>query len=165
MTQATSLGIFVAVFVFLCSIPFAAVAATCPNLSRNLSYGSKGADVTALQNFLISEGDLAAGNNSGYFGKMTATALKKWQARNGVVSTGTAATTGYGAVGPKTRAAIARMCAGGTTSAQTTPASKPLPSALQPNCPLVDLPIGKPCTGTWKEKKDAQGCTASWQCQ
>ena len=83
--------------------PLFASAASCPSLTRNLSFGSRGQDVVELQNFLISQGDLAAGNTSGYFGKMTVAAVKKWQVRNGVVSSGTPSTTGYGAVGPKTR--------------------------------------------------------------
>ncbi len=159
----TSLGIA------LLLLPVFASAATCPKLTRNLSFGSRGADVTALQNFLIAEGDLAVGNNTGYFGRLTEAAVKKWQSRNGVVSSGTPRTTGYGAVGPRTRAAIARVCGsrGSTqsTSPTTPPATAPIPSALQPNCPLVALPIGQPCSGSWKEVKDTKGCTASWTCQ
>ena len=40
----------------------------CPNLTRTLSIGSRGTDVVQLQNFLISQNHLAAGNSTGYFG-------------------------------------------------------------------------------------------------
>ncbi len=99
----------------------ATVATTCPNLSRNISYGSRGADVTQLQNFLIAQKDLAAGNNTGYFGKLTEAAVKSWQKRNGIVSMGTPSTTGYGSVGPKTRVAIKSLCAVSVNSSPTIP--------------------------------------------
>ncbi len=163
-------------------LPVFVFAAECPNLypstgsthspqagsgqARNLSFGSRGQDVVELQNFLIAQGDLAAGNNTGYFGKLTEAAVKSFQKRNDIVSSGTPKTTGYGAVGPKTRAKIARVCAGSGSAATSVPVSSaPVPSAFQPQCPLVDLPIGKPCNGSWKEVKDTNGCTASWQCQ
>lgn len=109
--------LFVPLSITLLLLPFFASAATCPNLYRNLSFGSRGQDVIELQIFLIAQGDLAVGNNTGYFGRLTVAAVQKWQARNGVVSSGTAATTGYGAVGPRTRAKIAQVCgAGGNVS-------------------------------------------------
>ena len=95
------------------SHPDEAYVPSCPNLYRNLSFGSRGQDVIELQTFLIAETDLAPGNNTGYFGRLTEGAVKSWQAKNGVVSSGSAATTGYGAVGPRTRAKIAGVCGGG----------------------------------------------------
>ncbi len=76
------------------------------NLSRNLSYGSQGADVTVLQNFLISKGYLAPGNAIGFFGRLTEAAVKSFQRAEGIVSSGSPQTTGYGNVGPGTRARI-----------------------------------------------------------
>ena len=87
-----------------------APAPTCIALSRTLSYGSRGPDVVQLQKFLISQSLLASGNATGYFGKLTEAALKSWQKKKGIVSSGTRPTTGYGAVGPKTRAAITKAC-------------------------------------------------------
>lgn len=89
---------------------FAAAQTTCPNLTRNLSSGSRGQDVVALQNFLIEKGNLAVGNNTGCFGRLTEAAVRMWQSQNGIVSTGTPTTTGFGAVEPRTRAAIAISC-------------------------------------------------------
>ncbi len=76
------------------------------SLVRNLYRGLKGQDVTNLQNFLISKGHLDTGNNTGFFGPLTEAAVKKFQAAQGIVSSGTPLTTGYGSVGPKTRARI-----------------------------------------------------------
>ncbi len=100
--------------------PPAAAAASCPNLSRNLSFGSRGNDVTQLQQFLISQNLLAANSAtgfdgltpSGYFGRLTQSAVQSFQRRNNIVSSGTPATTGYGAVGPRTRTAIMKVCIG-----------------------------------------------------
>jgi peptidoglycan hydrolase-like protein with peptidoglycan-binding domain len=78
-------------------------------ISRNLSYGSQGADVTALQNFLISKGYLAPGNAIGFFGRLTEAAVKKFQSEQGIVSSGDAQTTGYGNVGPGTRKKIQEL--------------------------------------------------------
>lgn len=90
--------------------PLLASAETCPNLYRTLSFGSRGSDVIELQTFLITQGDLAAGNSTGYFGRMTEAAVQKFQVKHSLVSSGTAATTGFGAVGPRTRAKIAGVC-------------------------------------------------------
>lgn len=46
------------------------------------------------------------GNETTFFGAMTEAAVQKFQAKYGIVSSGTPATTGYGAVGPKTRAKL-----------------------------------------------------------
>jgi putative peptidoglycan binding protein len=86
--------------------PTTSTTQACVSLTRNLGLGSRGADVTKLQNFLIAGGYLAAGNNSGYYGKLTQSAVQAYQRAHGLVSSGTPATTGYGAVGPKTRAAL-----------------------------------------------------------
>src|SRR3989344_6619570 len=47
------------------------------NFTRNLTVGSRGDDVVALQNILISKGHLAAGLNTGYFGNLTKAAVAK----------------------------------------------------------------------------------------
>jgi len=77
--------------VFLLLTPLFTSASSCPNLYRNLSFGSRGQDVVSLQNFLIEEGDLAAWNNTGYFGVLTQAAVRQWQSQHAIVSSGTAA--------------------------------------------------------------------------
>ena len=76
------------------------------SLTRNLSRGSEGSDVTALQKFLVRKNFLTSNSISGYFGIVTETAVKAFQKSQGIISSGTPATTGYGNVGSKTRAKI-----------------------------------------------------------
>lgn len=81
-------------------------------LTRRLLAGSNGEDVRMLQKFLngdpatrISESGIGSpGNETTYFGLLTAKAVERFQAKYGIASGGTPDTTGYGAVGPATRA-------------------------------------------------------------
>ncbi len=79
----------------------------------DLTIGSKGADVVALQEILTSKGYLTmpAGVAMGYFGNLTKSAVAAWQAASGI-------TPAAGYVGPKSRAALNAM--GGTTTTTTT---------------------------------------------
>lgn len=92
-----------------------AVANCQPLITTRLAQGSRGQEVVNLQNFLINQGFLTQGNASGYFGRMTLAALKTFQSQYNIVSSGTANTTGYGAVGPKTRDVINTMNCGGAS--------------------------------------------------
>lgn len=87
-----------------------AMSAKC-TFTKDLTVGSRGDDVKCLQNWLISAGHLAAGNNTGFFGKFTKAAVAKWQAAAGV-----SPTAGY--FGPKSRAAYNASV--GTTTGTTT---------------------------------------------
>lgn len=64
-----------------------------------LKPGSHGADISRLQALLGVE-------QTGYFGVLTRAAVEAFQKKYGIVSSGTAASTGFGALGPKTRAKI-----------------------------------------------------------
>ena len=81
----------------------------CISLSHNLMYGSRdyqtNGDVSTLQGFLVTQGDLYV-NPTGYFGPMTLHAVQRFQSSQGIF------TTGY--VGAFTRAAISRASCGGT---------------------------------------------------
>lgn len=66
--------------------------------TRGLGLGSKGDDVTELQNRLIAGGFLTGTTATGYFGKLTHAAMKKFQEKNGLDQVGN--------VGPKTRALL-----------------------------------------------------------
>jgi len=81
--------------------------------STDLTMGSKGADVTALQNWLISKGFTIAAGATGYFGAQTQSAVAKWQ-----TSAGISPAAGY--FGPISRAK-ANAAAGttGTTGGTT----------------------------------------------
>ncbi len=80
------------------------VAGTCTMFSRNLGIGSQGADVLNLQKILAA--DPTAGfsaSSTGFFGKLTAEALKRFQAANGIASSS-------GIVGPLTRGFFEQRC-------------------------------------------------------
>ena len=76
----------------------------CSVLYRNLSQGTRGDDVASLQEFLSSEGYLSA-QATGYFGPMTAQAVAKWQASQGV--------SAVGSFGPMSRERMKAWCGGG----------------------------------------------------
>ena len=78
--------------------------------TSSLAVGSTGPAVTALQNILVAQGDLAAGLPFGTFGPLTKAALIKFQIANGIVSSAT--TGGAGLFGPKTMAFVNAMGGG-----------------------------------------------------
>lgn len=86
--------------------------------SHDLTVGSRGADVTALQQFLVAKGDLVmpTGVAYGYFGSLTKDALAKFQAANNI-----SPAAGY--FGPITMKAVNAMegsMTSGSTSGSTT---------------------------------------------
>jgi len=98
---------------------------TGTTFTRNLTVGSTGADVTALQQILIDGGYLDIASPTTYFGSMTKAALVKYQRENAISA------TGY--FGPITRAFVNSSAAvvvtttttttGGTTAADGTDGS------------------------------------------
>jgi len=70
-----------------------------------------------LQQFLIPL-YLASGNDTGYFGPLTQAAVEKYQTAHNIVLSGTPLSTGFGQVGPRTRAMINSELS--TTTATTT---------------------------------------------
>ena len=84
---------------------------TTATFTMDLTLGSTGTEVTALQNWLIGKGFAISAGATGYFGAQTKAALASWQAANGV-----SPAAGY--FGPITRAKVNGM--GGTTGGTTT---------------------------------------------
>lgn len=82
-------------------------------ITSDLTVGSTGSQVVALQNALVAGGYLTmpAGVAPGYFGALTKAAVMKWQAANGISA------TGY--FGPLSRAAFGTAPAGTTTGGTT----------------------------------------------
>ncbi len=140
----------------------------CPTLTRNLIRGMDDDQVLVLQQFLKTQGYLPASTVlDRHFGPSTERAVQALQKAKNLVSSGTPATTGFGAVRLQTRTTIAALC-------RTAGSSKPAKSFTElkqhiiaklanPACPQVPLPTGT-CTKKWIEVKDANKCTASWQC-
>jgi hypothetical protein len=75
-------------------------------LDRSLYKGLSGDDVVKLQEYLIEEGHLGQGYNTGYYGNLTENAVQSFQRAHDIVSSGTPESTGYGVMGPKTRALL-----------------------------------------------------------
>ena len=95
---------------------FAGVASAA-TLTRSLDIGSQGSDVSSLQTFLTGLGSTIypSGLVTGYFGSLTSAGVGRFQTQNGIVSSGSPSTTGFGRVGPVTMAALnAQM--GGTSN-------------------------------------------------
>ncbi len=87
---------------------------SCVTINQNLKRGDENEEVRKLQLFLAQDPTIyPEGIVSGYFGSLTERAVQRWQTRYGVISYGTAESTGYGVVGPKTRAAISDACNAG----------------------------------------------------
>ncbi len=80
----------------------------CYVFVNNLTAGSIGADVTALQQFLVTNGFLLQEFATGYFGPQTVTAVKLYQTSVGLPA--------YGFVGPLTIQKLNASCASGTTT-------------------------------------------------
>lgn len=75
---------------------------------RTLSLGMSGQDVSDLQTFLASQPGLyPSGEVSGYFGMLTQQAVGDFQFKYGIIHS--AADSGYGTVGPRTRSQIAKI--------------------------------------------------------
>lgn len=82
-------------------------------LTSNLILGMKGPQVLMLQKLLnekgftiASSGPGSPGNETSMFGALTRDALRRFQCAKGIACEGSEATTGYGRLGPKTRAAL-----------------------------------------------------------
>ncbi|MDO8523404.1 MAG: peptidoglycan-binding protein, partial [bacterium] len=78
----------------------------CPVFTQNLFIGSMGAEVTALQKRLNSDG-VYSGPITGYFGNLTREGVLAFQKKNNIDQ--------VGVVGPKTRE-ILNICSGGTNT-------------------------------------------------
>lgn len=92
--------------------------AACIILNRDLHEGSRGDDVRKLQGLLGSDSDLGYNaSTTGVFGPITAKALKKFQEKHGIVSSG----TGY--AGSLTRGFFSRSCGKGLIDRRFEPTS------------------------------------------
>lgn len=81
----------------------------CVSISRDLSVGSRGSDVTSLQQFLVSQNYPGGGSwmVTGYYGAATQAAVRNFQSARGIAQTG--------AVDSVTRSALANCTSYGTS--------------------------------------------------
>jgi len=84
-------------------------ASTTPKVSQVLKFvrplkkGMSGPEVKELQTFLAQfPGVYPEGMVTGYFGALTEAAVKRFQTEQGIVTSGSPETTGFGQIGPKT---------------------------------------------------------------
>ena len=106
--KKVSLGALLAVF-FVMSLGIGSQAAHAA-VSTQMGIGSTGGDVTRLQTYLAANPELyPSGLITGYFGLLTQAGVQRFQAAQGIVSSGTPATTGYGRVGPMTMARLNQL--------------------------------------------------------
>ncbi|MFA7216748.1 MAG: peptidoglycan-binding protein [Candidatus Paceibacterota bacterium] len=121
MTMAGILKIPITVIALILMFGLA-VTASAATLTRSLEVGSRGQDVSDLQTYLALDASVyPSGLVTGYFGQLTKAAVERFQANNGIVNSGTPATTGYGRVGPITMAALNQKM-GGFTGNSSSPA-------------------------------------------
>ncbi len=133
-------------------------SAACPLIGRSLKRGSSGDDVTRLQQFLARDISIyPEGQVTGYFGALTEAAVKRWQVRYNIVSSGDAATTGYGVVGPRTAAAISLQCSTSTTIGGTT--AGPVGGFIQVSPVSGNAPLSVKVTATVNTANSCTGAT------
>jgi peptidoglycan hydrolase-like protein with peptidoglycan-binding domain len=113
-------------------------------ITVGLVRGSKNNSVLLLQRYLNANGFVIAssgpgspGNESDYYGALTEAAVKRFQCARGITCSG----SGYGTVGPRTRAELAKGGAGGgSCTVPTTPTTPVTP----PTSGSVKLSITRP---------------------
>ena len=79
--------------------------------------------MSCLQHFLQHQGLLTEADVIGTYGPRTERAVREWQCARNIVCSGTPNTTGYGAVGPRTRAALNAAMATTAPSASAAPST------------------------------------------
>ena len=129
---------------------------TTLTFTRNLTIGSRGADVISLQTWLISKGYSIPAGATGYFGVQTRAAVASYQVAKGIIPP-----AGY--FGPITRGIIAGDIAGGGSTStvpgcapgalysSTTGASCKAPTSTVPGCfpgALYSPTTGQSCTSS-----------------
>ena len=68
-----------------------------------------------IEQFLVGLGFLTADSVIGFYGPLTESAVRNFQAQQGIVSSVSSA-TGWGVVGPRTAAAIVKLCSSRVTA-------------------------------------------------
>ena len=104
------------------------------SFTTDLTLGSKGADVNALQQILISGGYLNIAAPTGYFGSLTKAALSAYQAAKGI-----SPAAGY--FGPKTRAFVATVTPVPTGTVSPTPTTTFIPGTAEGTVTVEYAPL------------------------
>lgn len=107
----------------------------CPLFTISMARGS--GDETTGGQVSVLQRHLGVAPVSGYYGPLTESAVQQFQSENGVVSSGARETTGYGVVGPKTRAKIFEVCEAEKTTQGVTQTEKATPSVTEQTVPAI----------------------------
>jgi hypothetical protein len=103
MKKNTHIGA-IAVLTTIASLGLASSVFAYSTINTTLDLGETNTDVTSLQMFFKDNSVIyPEGLVTGYYGALSRAAVERFQAQNNIVSSGSAATTGYGRVGPSTR--------------------------------------------------------------
>ena len=88
-------------------------------VDAQLDFGETNVNVTNLQTFFKDNASIyPEGLVTGYYGTLSRSAVERYQTQKGIVSSGTAASTGFGRVGPSTRDSINQLINSGGWSGQ-----------------------------------------------
>jgi hypothetical protein len=113
-----SVGVF-GVSAVLASALLASQVYAYNTVDVQLDFGEQNASVTNMQTFFKDNASIyPEGLVTGYYGSLSRSAVERFQTQKGIVSSGTAATTGFGRVGPSTRDAINALINSGGWSGQ-----------------------------------------------
>ena len=106
MNKTTTKTIFI-ISVLSLFVATSVLQAQTLRYAQNIYLGLKNYSVTTLQSDLSGDSSIYPEKLvTGYFGPLTQKAVQRFQAKYGIVNSGTPSTTGYGRVGPKTRAKL-----------------------------------------------------------
>ncbi|OGZ43935.1 MAG: hypothetical protein A3J55_00690 [Candidatus Ryanbacteria bacterium RIFCSPHIGHO2_02_FULL_45_17b] len=125
----------------------------CPRFTYNFYLGmddaETGGQVTELQKILGADSEIyPEALITGYYGPLTEQAVRRYQKKHSIVSSGSPDTTGYGVVGPATRAKMRGLC--GTPTPLPIPVSSMRPPIISGVSGPQSLDINQ--QGTWVVK-------------
>ena len=128
---------------------WAGSASALTTITAHLDFGATGGNVTSLQQFLAADASVyPEGLVTGYFGSLTRAAVQRYQCKQGIVCGGTAGTTGYGRVGPRTLAAINASIGGTVTGDVSAPITSPVIAATTTSSATFTWTTNEPARGT-----------------
>jgi peptidoglycan hydrolase-like protein with peptidoglycan-binding domain len=102
-------------------VSFLGVQSASAMITSQLDLGDTGSNVTELQSYLSETTFYPAKLVTGYFGSLTQGGVQKFQVSQGIVSSGSPVTTGYGRVGPITLNALNSAMGAGSVSIDMSP--------------------------------------------
>lgn len=140
---------FAAVALLAGTLLWAGSASALTTITAQLDFGATGGNVTSLQQFLAADASVyPEGLVTGYFGALTRAAVQRYQCKQGIVCGGSAGTTGYGRVGPRTLAAINASIGGVATGDVSAPITTFVVTATTSSSASFTWTTNEPARGT-----------------